>query len=161
MLVPEQVYEFTRAQDLASQRLSLVRRYQAVTLGLADYFAATLNLLVVPQDKALILTSFGVWIDTLTPLTYRGLVAFTQTSGTTAVDPAQRGKHVLAATFGAVGGASAALQHNAFGWSGQLMVANPRSVDLELMLAAPPAIAQEINFHVTGIFIPRGNVTEG
>lgn len=151
---PEQTYEFTRAQDIASQHLAIItRRVLNVTIPGVSDFTGSGTLFTVPRDRVFCCTSFVV----------------IHTPGG-AIDDYATGLYLLGSQPGDSGHyfanynpawLEATASERTYGWSGEVWIPPGTVLEIYMYLARPGGGAGGASYFLTGFTIPRGNFTEG
>jgi hypothetical protein len=154
MLVPDQLYSLTRPQDFVSQHFEAIRRNAITSYGVAEV-SARVKVLSIPNDKALIVSSFWSWWTAAVSneLPYAVALSYCdvgQLPGTN--DYTHIGVHGPQVA-GGIGKAAIT------GCTCQSIIPGGHDVWVTAFLSTTATVAvASVNCGVSGVLVPRGNI---
>lgn len=152
MLVPEQIFQFTRTQDLVSQHFEVVRRVSTIVLAPGGVYGGSV-FYAIPNDRVLIVSS--AWAQLLP----RAEVNLDFAGCAITFGPA--GYPEVAGAFGFTAGAGPAGVYVTAGWQGQLIIPGGNSIGIRAGLRTGTVGGQTIEVGFYGVSLPRGNIVAG
>lgn len=155
MIVPEQVFNFTRPQDQVGQYFDVVSRVDFSAIG-AGLQAGTSGVLYrVPQDRCLFVSSFGATITSTSAsnVWLTGCQLFAGTGTTSFLST------VAATSQAQVSGAGG--RECTIGTACDIVIPGDAVILLRYSISLPTAAGEVVLPFFHGVSVPRGNVTRG